>query len=266
MANIKLSDKKLLEDAFGMGTGYVLDFSDKSFAEFFSAIGVDITDEQYSKNGTSKANRLRAFWEIENEELVAQVITDMADMVINKDLSILTRTPVLSAAKQIMDSRRIQMERVKDVANRLRAKGRVLRQPHQRPQLDNCLQLSIRPEIFDHIKPYLQNEDHFHAVEEAYKLVRHKLREMTGYEQATEVFNMNSQNVKYWEHLFGCSPANGSPEYDFCRGVGYLHLGIQFLRNEKAHMPARKLDMNLAVHYIALASLAFELISRNTQE
>ncbi len=106
MANIKLSDKKLLEEAFGMNNGYVLDFSDKSFAEFFSAIGVDITDEQYLKNGTSKANRLRAFWEIANEELVAQSIIEMADLVINKDLSLLTRTPVLPAAKQIMDARR----------------------------------------------------------------------------------------------------------------------------------------------------------------
>ena len=265
MANIKLSDKKLLEDAFGMSTGYVLDFSDKSFAEFFAAIGVDITDEQYLKNGTSKANRLRAFWEIENEELVAQSITEMADMVINKDLSILTRTPVLSAAKQIMDSRRVQMERVKDVANRLRAMGKVAQHPHHRPQLDNCLQLSIRPEVFEHIEPYLQNEDYFHAVEEAYKLVRYKLREITGCERANEVFNMNAENVKYWERLFGYSPVNGSPEYDFCRGVGYLHLGIQFLRNEKAHMPARELDMNLAMHYTVLASLAYELISRNAE-
>lgn len=266
MANIKMSDRKLLEDAFGMSSGYVLDFSDKSFAEFFSALGIDITNEQYLKNGTSKANRLRVFWETENEELVAQSIIEMADLVINKDLSILTRTSVLPAAKQIMDARRIQMERVKEVANRLKNMGEFPQQPQNKPQLDNCLQISIRPEIFEHIKPYLQNEDYFHAVEEAYKLVRHKLREITGCERASEAFNMNAENTKYWQRLFGKTPAPGTPEYDFCRGVGFLHLGIQFLRNEKAHMPANELDTNLAMHYIVLASLVYELISRGGSE
>lgn len=37
-------------------------------------------------------------------------------------------------------------------------------------------------------------------------------------------------------------------------------MAIQFLRNEKAHTPAKKLDNNLAIHYIALASLAYDLI------
>lgn len=266
MANIKLSDKKLLEEAFGMNGGYVLDFSDKSFAEFFSALGIDITDEQYLKNGTSKANRLRAFWEIGNEELVAQSIIEMADMVINKDLSILTRTAVLPAAKQIMDARRIQMDRVKDIANKLRDVAHADQPVRHRSAVENNFQLLIRPEIFNHIKQYLETGDHFHAVEEAYKLVRHKLREITGCERASEVFNMNSENVRYWEVLFGRTPAKDTPEYDFCRGVGYLHLGIQFLRNEKAHMLANELDINLAMHYIVLASLAYELISRNIQE
>lgn len=266
MANIKLSDKKLLEEAFGMNGGYVLDFSDKSFVEFFSALGIDITDERYLKNGTSKANRLRAFWKIENEELVAQSITEMADMVINKDLSILTRTAVLPVAKQIMDARRVQMERVKDIANKLHNVAHTDQSQKQKKAVENSFQLLIRSEIFNHIKQYLETEDYFHAVEEAYKLVRHKLREITGCERASEVFNMNSENVRYWEVLFGRTPAKDTPEYDFCRGVGYLHLGIQFLRNEKAHMLANELDINLAMHYIVLASLAYELISRNIQE
>lgn len=266
MANIKLSDKKLLEEAFGMNGGYVLDFSDKSFAEFFSALGIDITDEQYLKNGTSKANRLRAFWEIGNEELVAQSIIEMADMVINKDLSILTRTAVLPAAKQIMDARRIQMDRVKDIANKLRDVAHADQPVRHGAAVENNFQLLIRPEIFNHIKQYLETGDHFHAVEEAYKLVRHKLREITGCERASEAFNMNAENTKYWQRLFGQNPVGNTPEYDFCRGVGYLHLGIQFLRNEKAHKPASELDINLAMHYIVLASLGYELISRGVQE
>ena len=51
-------------------------------------------------------------------------------------------------------------------------------------------------------------------------------------------------------------------EKDFFEGVKFLHMAIQFLRNEKAHTPALDLDKNLAIHYIALASLAYDLISR----
>lgn len=37
MAKIKAVDMRLLEDAFAIGGGYVLDFSNRTFAEFFSS-------------------------------------------------------------------------------------------------------------------------------------------------------------------------------------------------------------------------------------
>jgi hypothetical protein len=60
-------------------------------------------------------------------------------------------------------------------------------------------------------------------------------------------------------------PANDA-EADLFRGIGYLHLGVQHLRNEKAHTPATPLEPNLAVHYISLASLAYDLITRYVSE
>ena len=45
-----------------MTLGYVLDFSNRTFAELFEdEFGIDIDDARYEANGTSKANRLRAF-------------------------------------------------------------------------------------------------------------------------------------------------------------------------------------------------------------
>ena len=46
-------------------------------------------------------------------------------------------------------------------------------------------------------------------------------------------------------------------------GVKFINMAIQRFRNEKVHTPAKPLDKNLAIHYISLASLAYELISRN---
>ena len=61
--------------------------------------------------------------------------------------------------------------------------------------------------------------------------------------------------------IFGHQPVDDA-EKDFFEGVKFLHMSIQFLRNEKAHTPAHDLDKNLAIHYISLASLAYDLITR----
>jgi hypothetical protein len=62
METIRPLDMRLIDDLFGMGSGYVLDFSDRTFAEFFaSGLNVDINHPRYHAEGTSKANRLRCF-------------------------------------------------------------------------------------------------------------------------------------------------------------------------------------------------------------
>lgn len=133
--------------------------------------------------------------------------------------------------------------------------------------IDNdFISLQINKNVYDHIKQYLINEDYFHAVDEAYKLVRNKLQEITDNEKATEVFNMNAESKKYYTQLFGKSDGTTQAEKDFFRGVGYLNLTIQFLRDEKAHTLATALERNLAIHYISLSSLAYDLITRNQIE
>ena len=122
------------------------------------------------------------------------------------------------------------------------------------------------PPSFLTVKQYLDTQDYFHAVDEAYKLVREKLREITSKEKATEVFNMNAENKGYYAQLFGRPDGTTQAEKDFFRGIGYLNLTIQFLRNEKAHTPAAPIEPNLAIHYISLSSLAYDLITRSESE
>jgi len=53
---------RLIDDLFEMEGGYVLDFSNREFAEFFAdELKVDIYDPMYEIDGTSKAKRLRFF-------------------------------------------------------------------------------------------------------------------------------------------------------------------------------------------------------------
>ena len=61
MSTIKLAELRIIDRVMGMEGGYVLDFSDRTFAQFFDQeMGVDIDNEVWHGNGTSKAKRLRA--------------------------------------------------------------------------------------------------------------------------------------------------------------------------------------------------------------
>ena len=64
ISTIRSIDLQLVDDLvdFVRGRGFVLDFSDASFADFFaSELKVDINDPKYAVNGGSKGKRLRYF-------------------------------------------------------------------------------------------------------------------------------------------------------------------------------------------------------------
>lgn len=64
MADLKRSEIRAIENAmaFPRGAGYVLDFSDRTFDEYFKdEFGVEIYSERFSDRGTSKRNRLLAY-------------------------------------------------------------------------------------------------------------------------------------------------------------------------------------------------------------
>jgi hypothetical protein len=78
MSNLTNSEKRKLEKLLGMASGYVLDFSNRTLAEFVAdSTGLNIYDARYEYGSGSKANRLRAFWQKEDNEVVGKLMTDM---------------------------------------------------------------------------------------------------------------------------------------------------------------------------------------------
>jgi hypothetical protein len=66
---------RILDDAFRMQNGYVLDFVNRTFSEFFDdEFGIDIYDDKYGFLGSSKANHLRAFIAADDPYMVSRVI------------------------------------------------------------------------------------------------------------------------------------------------------------------------------------------------
>lgn len=63
-----------------MGGGYVMDFSNRTFSEFFrESAHVDIYSDKYAANGDSKAKRLRAFIELEADAIVGKALVDLLE-------------------------------------------------------------------------------------------------------------------------------------------------------------------------------------------
>lgn len=78
MSDLSFIEKTKLEKLFQMGGGYVLDFSNRTLAEFVAeSTGRDIYDPQYDYASGSKANRLRAFWTQEPNHLAGKLVNDL---------------------------------------------------------------------------------------------------------------------------------------------------------------------------------------------
>ena len=241
MSNLSSADKQYLENALRLDNSPLVHFD---FQTFFKELGVDIDNPKYAQDGTSKAALMRKFWELESNSLVGRSILELAALFRNLEL----RTPI---------SVKFSVE-IEKIGHKLMMYDDVEIKPTRSEKNNNNeLKIELWPEIYNHVKSYLDNEDYFHAVEEGYKIVRRKLQELTGEEQAHKAFNEEN-----YETIFGHKPQDAI-ERDFFEGTKFLNMAIQKFRNEKAHDIAKPLNRNIAIHYLALTSLAYDLIIRN---
>ena len=72
---IRAVDIPILDKVFGMEGGFVLDFTDQTFADFFrDELQVDIEDPHWAIQGRSKAKRLRCFLRNSNQKTVLDTL------------------------------------------------------------------------------------------------------------------------------------------------------------------------------------------------
>lgn len=226
----------------------MLNFSDRTMGEFFrDDVGIDIYAEKYNYASGSKANRMRGFWLKADDKLVGRSIAKLIEYI---------ETQILIDGLDKSDFPSSRIKAAKEIAEKLLGERIAEKSKSQATYKNGNINIELQKDIFDHVQKLLNDGHYFNAVEEAYKIVRKKLKEVSGKEKATDAFNRAN-----YKKIFGHEPKDET-EKDFFEGVKFLHMSIQFLRNEKAHTPASELDKNLAIHYISLASLAYDLISR----
>ena len=74
-------EKQILEDLFGMKSGYVLDFSNRTFKEYiFDTLGIDVY-EKYAEGNLSKAKIMRRLYQDLSDQQLATLLKAFLDYI-----------------------------------------------------------------------------------------------------------------------------------------------------------------------------------------
>lgn len=103
-------------------------------------------------------------------------------------------------------------------------------------------------EIYKPCKSLYYNQSYTEAVEKSFKIVRNRLRNLTGWERGSEAFGKGKLHIK--------GAAAPHVDKNFNSGVRFLTMAIDRFRNEKSHAVTDITDPALAHAYLSLSSLA----------
>jgi len=114
---------------------------------------------------------------------------------------------------------------------------------------------ALHQEIYNKCHSLFEKEEYPEAVEKGFKIVRDRLRDLTGHETGSKAFG----NTKL--HIKGAVASN--VDNDFNEGVKFLMMAIDMFRNEKSHTSDAKIDdTQRAYEYLTLSSLAMNLLDQ----
>lgn len=112
---------------------------------------------------------------------------------------------------------------------------------------------NLHKEILAKCNKLYNDGSYAEAVEKGFKVVRDRLRELTGYETGSEAFGKGKLHIK------GAAAPN--VDSDFNEAVKFLTMAIDFFRNEKSHTSDSNIDDPVrAYEYLRLSSLAMHLL------
>lgn len=111
----------------------------------------------------------------------------------------------------------------------------------------------LHPNIVSKCSSLFEKDEYVEAVEKGFKVVRDKLRELTGYETGSEAFGRGRLHIR--------GAAAPHVDDDFNQGAKFLTMAIDRFRNEKSHTSDGNIDNpKRAYEYLTLCSLAMHLL------
>lgn len=112
---------------------------------------------------------------------------------------------------------------------------------------------NLHQEILTKCSKLYKDGFYVEATEKSFKVVRDRLRNLTGYEKGSEAFGKGKLHIK------GAAAIN--VDSDFNEAVKFLTMAIDFFRNEKIHTSDANIqDPVRAYEYLRLSSLAMHLL------
>jgi uncharacterized protein (TIGR02391 family) len=112
---------------------------------------------------------------------------------------------------------------------------------------------SVHTEIYNKCHELYEQGSYAESVEKSFKVVRDRLRKITGHETGSEAFGKSKLHIK------GASASH--VDQDFNEAVKFLTMAIDRFRNEKSHTSDAKIDDPIrAYEYLRLSSLAMNLL------
>ena len=159
MSGLSVTDKTFLEAVLSMGGGYILDFKNTSFAQFFDDLGIDIYEEKYAEYGVSKANRLKTFWKLGSGTEIASSLRALADYAAARK--------VTGGCQEVTEE---QIAKIRDIAetsaggSSTAATGAPIAITTEATVTKNLISIEIHEDIYGHIQQYLATGDYFHSV------------------------------------------------------------------------------------------------------
>lgn len=139
-------------------------------------------------------------------------------------------------------------EEYKKVAKEYQKRGQTINIAHENLSL-------LHPDIFTKCQSLFQKTEYPEAIEKSFKVVRDRLRDLTGHETGSEAFGKGKLHIK------GATAPN--VDADFNQAVKFLTMAIDMFRNEKSHTSNAKIDNpQRAYEYLTLSSLAMNLLDQ----
>jgi hypothetical protein len=100
VSNLTHIEKQKLERELGMSSGYVLNFSNRTFDEFFrEVVGVDIYEQRFDRGSGSKAHRMRAFWDLSTDRQLAAFLDGLIEA-----WEIYSDVPMPNTCRELLES------------------------------------------------------------------------------------------------------------------------------------------------------------------
>jgi uncharacterized protein (TIGR02391 family) len=126
--------------------------------------------------------------------------------------------------------------------------------PHTSQNLKNDYQIEkLHKSIYEKCFSLFEKKEYALAVEKGFKVVRQRLRELTGYETGAEAFGKGKLHIK--------GAAETWVDNDFNDGVKFLTMAIDRFRNEKSHTVDGNInDSQRAYEYLCISSLTMNLL------